>query len=117
VLDEHPEIARARDAIQGRPAAATHFERIRLGELVAHAVEAKRSADGDEILRALGPLAVAVAPDPPLHERSVVNAAFLVERTRLEDFDAAVERVSRARAQRMQFKLIGPLPAHSFVGA
>jgi hypothetical protein len=47
----------------------------------------------------------------------VVNAAFLVERARLDDFDAQVERVSRERATRMQFKLVGPRPAHSFVPA
>jgi hypothetical protein len=116
VLDEHPEVARARLAIAGRPAAATHFERIRLGEIVAGAVDAKRSADGGEILRELGPHAVAVAPGEPLHERMVVNAAFLVERERLEAFGAAVEDVSRRRAERMQFKLLGPLPPHSFVG-
>jgi gamma-glutamylcyclotransferase (GGCT)/AIG2-like uncharacterized protein YtfP len=117
VIDEHPEIARAREAIQGRSEAATHFERIRLGELVAQAVEAKRAVDSGAILRELEPLAVAVAPDDPLHERMVVNAAFLVEHDRLQEFDSAVERVSRDRAQRMQFKLLGPLPPHSFVGA
>src|SRR4051794_17944614 len=117
VLVEHPEIARAREAIQGKPEAATHFERIRLGELVAHAVEEMRALDARDILSELEPLAVAVAPDAPLHERMVVNAGFLVEQERIEEFDAAVERVSRNRAQRMQFKLLGPLPPHSFVGA
>lgn len=115
VLAENPAIAAAQERIRGRPAAAVHFERIRLGEHVAHAVEAKRAADGEQILRALEPLAVGVAPEDPRHERMVVSAAFLVERDRLDDFDAQVERVSRERAERMEFKLIGPRPAHSFV--
>jgi hypothetical protein len=68
-------------------------------------------------VRALRPLAVADSPGEPLHEWMVLNTAFLVERERLEEFDAAVERVSRERAERMRFKLLGPLPAHSFVEA
>lgn len=116
VLAENPAVARAGQEVKGRPEAATHFQRIRLGELVAKAVEAKREVDGGAILRELEGHAVAVAADEPLHERMVLNAAFLVERDRLEEFDSAVERVSRDRAERMQFKLLGPMPAHSFVG-
>lgn len=117
VLAENPKMAQAGRGIQGQPEAATHFQRIRLGELVAQAVDAKRAIDGGAILRELEPHAVAVSTDEPLHERMVVNAAFLVARDRLEEFDSAVERVSRERAERMQFKLLGPLPPHSFVGA
>ena len=117
VLAENPAVAKMQRTIRGRPAAATHFDRIRMGELVAQAVQAKRDQDGREILRALEAHAVAVAPDAPLHERGVVNAAFLVPRDRVEEFDAAVERVSRERAQRMQFRLLGPMPPHSFVGS
>ena len=117
IVEERPEVARAQAAMRDKPPAATHFERIRLGELVAGAVEAKREADSSDILRELAPHAVAVADEDLLHEQMVVNAAFLVERDRLAEFDAAVEQASRRRAERMQFKLLGPRPPHSFVGA
>ena len=115
VLAENPSLAAVGRQIRGRPPEATHFERIRLGEGVAQAVESKRAVDGAAILHELEPGAVAVAAEAPKHERVVVSAAFLVERDRLEDFDELVERVSRERAERMQFTLIGPRPAHSFV--
>src|SRR4051794_311874 len=60
VIDEQPEVAKLREAMQGQPEEATHFERIRLGELVAGAVDEKRDRDADEILRRLANLAVAV---------------------------------------------------------
>jgi Gas vesicle synthesis protein GvpL/GvpF len=116
VVKEHPEVAQAQRGMRGKPAAATHFERIRLGEIVAGAVDAKRAADSAAILHELEPHAVALVAADPLHERMVVNAAFLVDRERLDEFDAAVEQASRRRAERMQFKLLGPLPPHSFVG-
>jgi hypothetical protein len=116
VLAENPAIAAAQRRIRGLPVAATHFERIRLGERVAGAVDAKRAADGAAVVRELERVSVAVAADEPRHEHTVVNASFLVARDRLEEFDAAVERVSRERAERMHFRLLGPRPPHSFVG-
>ena len=104
-------------AVAGRPAAATHFERIRLGELVANAVEARRTADAAAILDGLRTLADSYVPGDPLHEQMVVNAAFLVRRDKLAEFDAGVERVSAERADRMHFKLTGPLPPFSFVSS
>ena len=115
VIRDDPGIAKLREQIQGKPAAATHFERIRLGELVAQSVDARRRADGAAILDALRPAADAFVPGEMLHERMVVNTAFLVRRDQLDGFDSAVERVSAERADRMQFKLTGPLPPVSFV--
>jgi hypothetical protein len=115
ILTGNPAIAEARERIAGQPPAATHFERIRLGELVAQALAAKRVDDAAAILRELEPHAVTALSDAPRDEHAVIDAAFLVERDRLADFDATVETASRARAERMQFKLLGPRPAHSFV--
>jgi len=116
VVTQDAGIRTLRERVQSKPAAATHFERIRLGELVAAAVDARRAGDASAILDALRPLADAYAPAELLHERMVVNAAFLVRRDQLEKFDAAVENVSAERADRMHFKLTGPLPPFSFVG-
>jgi hypothetical protein len=117
VVTQDAGIRKLRERVRGKPAAAAHFELIRLGELVAQAVDARRAADAGEILDALRPLADAFVPGEQLHEQMVVNASFLVRRDRLEEFDAAVESVSAARADRMHFKLTGPLPPFSFVGA
>ena len=115
VVTQDAKIGALRERIRGKPPAATHFERIRLGELVAAAVDARRKADAASIMGPLVPLADAHVPSDPLHEHMVVNAAFLVRRDALGEFDAAVERVSRERAERMHFKLTGPLPPFSFV--
>jgi hypothetical protein len=114
ILAADRRLAKAAENIRGRPAAATHFDRIRFGEAIAAAVQSRREAHAGEILRVLRPLALSVVIADLHHERAVVNAAFLVGRDRLEDFDGAVERLSGQFAQQMQFKLIGPLPAYSF---
>ena len=115
IVREHPQVAKLRDALRGQPDDATYYERIRLGEMVAEAVERRRQADGNAILDALTPLAQAVDVGEPTHERMVVRAAFLVERARMEEFDGAVDDLGRENDGRMRFKYTGPLPPHSFV--
>lgn len=109
------EVAQLREAIAGKPEAATYFERIRLGELVAAAFAARAEHDAATIVEELRPHAVAVSVGDPLHERMAVNASFLVERKALDKFDAAVEAVGKREAARMRIRLTGPLPPHSFV--
>lgn len=113
ILARDPGLARLVGQVQGQPAAATHFERIRIGEAIAGAVQARRAHDEAAFVGALAPLALAVSVSEPHHERSALNAAFLVETAQLEAFDAAAERLSTAHAD-IQFKLLGPMPAYSF---
>jgi hypothetical protein len=117
ILDQDPALARSVQRAKALPAAATHFERIRIGEAVAAAVRSRGVADGQAVLNALAPLAVAQVSSPPHHERAVLNVAFLVERAGLAGFDRAVESLSEQRGAEIEFKLIGPLPPYSFTGS
>lgn len=115
VLAGDPALRRAVERAQGMPAAATHFEQIRIGEAIAAAVRARQVADGEAMLAALRPHVVAIHLSPPHHERAVMNAAFLVEADALSRFDDALEQLSRDRSGEIECRLIGPLPPYSFV--
>jgi hypothetical protein len=115
VVNSNPEIARLRESLRDVPEDATYYERIKLGEMVAEAVNRSRDTDTGQIIDALAPLATAVDVRDLDHERVVVGASFLVERKRMAEFDRAVDDLGRERAGRMRFKYTGPLPAHSFV--
>lgn len=115
IVAENGEIARLRDEVRGSSADASYYARIRLGELVAAAMESKRERDAEAILSRLSPLALATEVGTPAHERIVVSASFLVQRADVEHFDAAVDAIGGAQAGRMRFRYTGPLPPHSFV--
>lgn len=115
VVREDPEIAALRAQMRGRSDDATYYDRIRLGELVAAAVERRRERDAQAIVEALRVVALAVEPGRTEHERVAVHASFLVERSRLAEFDEVLEAVAAGFAGRLRFKYTGPLPAHSFV--
>jgi hypothetical protein len=117
ILAHDPALSRAATRMQQVPAAASHFERIRVGESIAGAVQARGATDSQALLEALSRHVVGASLSPARQEHMLLNAAFLVERSHLDEFDAAVEKASAEHAGEMAFKLIGPLPAHSFADA
>jgi len=114
IVGADPRLARTAARIQQLPPAATHFERLRLGETIQQEVDARRQRESQVLVESLASLAVAVSLREPRHERAVLNASFLVSEDRVQAFDAEVERMAEQAAGRIRFKLIGPMPAHSF---
>jgi len=115
IVREDREIAELREAIRGKPQDATYYERIRLGELIAQALDDKRAEVAPTLIEALRPYAVAVQVGEPVHERMALNASFLVERDRLDKFDKVVDEIGEKEAGRLRLRYTGPLPPHSFV--
>lgn len=115
IVQARPEIGDRSAAIRDRPADASYYERIELGQLVAEAVERARTADSDAILDALEPLAEMLEIADPGHEREAARIYFLVEESRLREFDKAVDELGRVNDGRLRFKYTGPLPPYSFV--
>jgi hypothetical protein len=115
VVIDHPEIASLRATVQRRSENASYYERIRLGELVAAAIERRREHDAQAIAGSLAGAAIAVEAAEPAHERVVLQASFLVERARLNEFNATLDHVAEGYGGQIRFKYTGPLPPHSFV--
>jgi hypothetical protein len=114
VVEHSPAVAQLRERVRQRPKAATYYERIQLGELVAGEVERSRERDSAMVIGRLEPLAVAARREPPGTPEAAVNAAFLVERSRVEEFSEAVARLADEVEGRMRVRYIGPLPPYSF---
>jgi hypothetical protein len=115
VVAENAEVRRLKEEIQGRTPEATYYERIQLGELVAHAVAATREAIAGRIASELAFAATESELLEPAHEQMLASAAFLVERERLREFDALVEKLGRELGEQIVLRYMGPLPPHNFV--
>jgi Gas vesicle synthesis protein GvpL/GvpF len=114
VVSDSPAVAQLRERVRQRPKAATYYDRIQLGELVAGEVEQARERDSATVLSRLEPLAVSARREPPGTPDAAVNAAFLVERSRVDEFSAAVAQLADEVQERMRLRYIGPLPPYSF---
>jgi hypothetical protein len=115
VIAERPQLAELRESLRGRPGPATYYERIRLGELIAGAVAEKREELTERAAETLGPLAAATKRTDPVHEEMLANLAFLVDRERVREFDAAVNALDGRLEEAIRLHYIGPLPPHNFV--
>jgi hypothetical protein len=114
VLASQPELARESAALAQRPEAEVRSARVRLGEAVAKAVEARRAEVESALLNRLAPLAVDVRVDPPSSERVALNAHLLVDRDRREALDDEIRKLSDTLKGTLAFRYIGPLAPFSF---
>ena len=115
IAAERDDICALRDSIARRPPDSTYYERIHLGELTEAAVNLKRDQEGEILLEALEPLAVETRLNRILAETLILNAAFLVEKSRVPAFDASVQGLGEVEAERLIFQYVGPLPPYNFV--
>ncbi|MFC0503786.1 GvpL/GvpF family gas vesicle protein [Micromonospora costi] len=117
VLDDNTAAADLADQVRGQPEETTREQRIRLGEIISQAVELRREAENRDLLDTLGPLATSALARPPSNELDAVNAAFLVEADREDDFVDALEEFAEQRRGLIHMRLLGPLAPYDFVSA
>ena len=108
------EIRRLSEATRDRPGEEVHAEKVRLGELVAQAVDRRRAADQRALLDRLVPLTDEVLVEEPKHERMALHAQLLVAADRRERVDDEVQRLAAEQEGRMRFRYVGPLAPWSF---
>jgi Gas vesicle synthesis protein GvpL/GvpF len=115
IMAENDDIRALRDSLAGRPPEATQYERIQLGERVAAALQRKSEAEAAWLLDALAQLAVETRVNDNLGDMMLLNAAFLVDKSQEQAFDAQVQALGEAQAGRQIFQYVGPLPPYNFV--
>ena len=94
----------------------SHQDKVALGEQLSAALEDRRSQDAEQVVAELRPHASAVKLGPPV-DGCFVNVSFLVGATERKDFEAALSRMRRERAELMEVRLYGPLPPYSFLAS
>ncbi|MFF0816684.1 GvpL/GvpF family gas vesicle protein [Rhodococcus sp. NPDC003318] len=115
ILDDSADAAALRERIRDKPPEATRTERIALGELISHAVEAKRHADTAAVLGAIEPIAHAVTTRPPTDDYDAAHLAVLLDLAAEDDLEKTVDGLARQWADRTEVRVLGPMAAYDFV--
>ena len=94
---------------------STYFARMQLGRMIDKALAERAAGFVREIYDGLRSVCVASRDNKPIGDKMIMNAAFLIEQPRENEFDAAVNRVAKKFGDRLNFKYTGPWPPYNFV--
>jgi hypothetical protein len=116
VVRDRPDIAELRQRTRQLPAGTMHPDLVRLGELVAHEMEARRAEDADMVAAAVGPFARALSERAGGGVDHVVDLAVLLASDQVGRLEAVLEDLAEAVHERIHLELTGPLPPYDFAG-
>jgi hypothetical protein len=115
IVDEHWAIARFKKEIQARPFSETQADRVRIGMMVARALEVKKKREGERIFGDLKKFTQESKALPIVGDPVITNIAFLLKREKKEEFDKRLDEIASHYEGRVDFRYAGPLPCYNFV--
>ena len=115
IVDESPEASSLLETIRDQPEELTRDARIALGEIIGHALEAKRDADTRTTLGALSPLTDTVTVREPTHDEDAVQLAVLFEVDRQDELERTVGDLAERWEDRVTMRILGPMAPYDFV--
>jgi hypothetical protein len=116
ILAENREAAELASQIRAVDPDAARNEQIRLGEIIASGIEAKRQEDTRAFLEAVQGSYVARSLREPTHELDAVYVSFLVEDDQADELRQAVDDLVAEQEGRVEFGVRGPMAPWDFVG-
>jgi len=115
IIEKYDNIKALRAKLINLPADKTHYQRVKIGEMVAEALKKETEKYKDTIITALNPLADEMKINDNYGEMMILNAAFLIKNAKEPAFDKVVNDLSEQYDQLMTFKYVGTLPPYNFV--
>ena len=115
IIEKYDEIRLLRGKLMNLPADKTHYQRMKIGEMVAEALKKETENYKNSILDILNPLSVDVKINDSYGEMMIINVAFLVKNLAESAFDKAVNDLEEKFGRFMTFKYVGTLPLYNFV--
>ena len=115
VLVEIEQLRRLKAEIESNQQTSTYFARMQLGRLVEQALADKADLYVREIYDELQEAAIASRSNKVIGDKMIMNAAFLVARSKQEHFDEKVHEIGKRYEGKLSFKYTGPWPPYNFV--
>ena len=109
-----PDLRGARDRIfRGRMPSMN--DKLQLGGLFEATLTRERERLTSLLLQPFAPVTCDVFKTPPRDEKTIVNAALLIDRARMGAFEAALPQAAAALGASIAINYSGPWPPYSFV--
>lgn len=115
IIEKYDEIRTLRDKLINLPVDKTHYQRMKIGEMVAAALNKEKENYKNMILDVLNPLIEDIKVNDNYGDMMVLNAAFLITNEAEPKFDIAINDLDEKLGGLMTFKYVGTLPPYNFV--
>jgi Gas vesicle synthesis protein GvpL/GvpF len=112
---ENEEIHRFQHELTRKHLQSTYFARMQLGRMIDKALAERAAEVVREIYDGLRAVCVASRDNKVIGDKMIMNAAFLIQKDKEAEFDAAVNAVAQKFGDRLNFKYTGPWPPYNFV--
>ena len=112
---ENEEIHRFQHELTRKHLQSTYFARMQLGRMIDKALSERAAEVVREIYDGLRTVCVASRDNKVIGDKMIMNAAFLIQKDKESEFDAAVNAVAQKFGDRLNFKYTGPWPPYNFV--
>ncbi len=113
--EQNEEVGRLREQVSSTDEGSTYFARVQLARILEKGLEEMAEEFVGDIFETLEPVAVASRTNKPVGEQMILNAAFLIERDRRDEFDRAVAELGERYDELLSFTYTGPWPPYNFV--
>src|SRR5699024_3258564 len=115
LVEADPEVARLRERTRDRPEEERHDERVRLGELVARAMEARRGEDAAWLQARVEHLVTAVAPRDVGGMDGLAEFALALHADQVAEVESTAEELAEEAHPWARLSLVGPMAMYDFV--
>ena len=115
IIEKYDDIRILRGKLMNLPADKTHYQRVKIGEMVAEALKKEIENYKNNLLDVLSPLSDDVKINDNYGDMMILNAAFLIKTISEPAFDKAVNDLAERFGHFMTFKYVGTLPPYNFV--
>src|SRR5437016_5677989 len=112
---ENEEIHRFQHELTRKHLQSTYFARMQLGRMIDKALGERAAEVVREIYDGLRTVCVASRDNKVIGDKMIMNAAFLIQKDKESEFDAAVNAVAQKFGDRLNFKYTGPWTPDNFV--
>ncbi|MGH8938674.1 MAG: GvpL/GvpF family gas vesicle protein, partial [Actinomycetes bacterium] len=115
IVDANPLVARLRERTRALPEDASYADRVQLGELVAHAMEEKRTLDIQALLEVVSPHVDDLRVTPRADAEGLATIALLVDDAHTAELEDELESLAEDVHERIRLGLVGPMAPYDFV--
>jgi hypothetical protein len=115
IIEKYDEIRSLRGNLISLPPDKTHYQRMKVGEMVAEALKKETEGYKKIIIDALSPLTDDMKINDNYGDLMILNAAFLIKNSSENAFDKEVNDLDEKYGNLMTFKYVGTLPPYNFV--